>query len=88
MIRSSSAAVRNPIAHDPEVAALIAQASPEARELLRGICNALSKKWRAAAEHAWRKHKAPIASYNKANAVNARHIALALRTFPTTHNGG
>lgn len=79
MNRSSTAQVRNPIAHDPEVAALIASASPEARELLRGIVSALSKKWRSAAEVSWRKHKAPMASYHKANAVNARHIALALR---------
>lgn len=76
--RSSRAEVRNPIAGDPEVAALIAAASPEARALLRAVLRVLSKKWRGVAEHAWRKHKAPVAAYHKANAVNARHLAFAL----------
>lgn len=78
--RSNSAAVRNPIAHDPEVAALIRAASPEARELLRAICSRLSTKWRGLAQHSWDKHKAPVAAYHKGNAVNARHLALALRS--------
>lgn len=80
--RSTSAAVRNPIASDPEVAAAIAQCPPEARECLRGVLSALAKKWRAQAEKSWRTHKPPMAVYWKQNAVNARHIALALRVQP------
>lgn len=77
--RSNSADVRNPIAGDPEVAALIAGLSPEARMALERVCRLLSTKWRGQAQHAWNKHKAPMAAYHKANAVNARHLALALR---------
>ena len=40
----------------------------------------LSKVWREKAEQSWRKHKPPVAAYWKSNAVNARHLALALRT--------
>lgn len=80
MSRSNSKAVRNPIAADPIVAAVIAQLSPEARAGLRDALNALSKNWRAKAEKSWRTHKPPMAAYWKQNAVNARHLALALRT--------
>lgn len=76
--RSSSAAVRNPIAADPEVAALIATLSPEAKAALRAVLKVLCTKWRVQARHSWDKHKAPIAAYHKANAINARHLALAL----------
>lgn len=77
--RSSRADVRNPIAGDPEVAAIIASLPPEARTALEEMLRALSKKWRVAATQSWAKHKAPMAAYHKANAINARHLALALR---------
>ncbi len=82
MSRSNRADVRNPIAADPEVAAIIAKASPEARQVLRDALGALSKSWRGKAEQSWRKHKPPMAAYWKQNAVNARHLALALRVRP------
>lgn len=82
--RSNSAEVRNPVAADPEVAAILAALTPEARQALRSCLMALSKRWRAQAEEAWRKHKPPMAAYWKANAVNARHLALALgKTQPS-----
>ncbi len=77
--RSNSAAVRNPVAADPEVAAIIARLSPEARRGLRDALGAMSKGWRVKAEKAWRTNKPPMAAYWKVNAVNARHLALALR---------
>ncbi len=79
--RSSRSAVRNPVAADPEVAAIIQLLSdehPAAAEALRGCLGALSKKWRLLAQHSWEVHKAPMAAYHKANAVNARHLALAI----------
>ena len=76
--RSNREAVRNPIAGDPDVAAIVAAMPPEARAALRDALKALSQKWRAKANHSWSRHKAPIASYHKANAVNARHLAIAL----------
>lgn len=81
MNRSSTKAVRNPIAADPMVEAIIAETTPEARAALRKILNALSLTWRLRAEKSWRTHKPPMAAYWKQNAVNARHLALALRSF-------
>lgn len=81
MSRSSLPGVRNPVAADPEVAALahqLATEHPEAAEALRRMLKALSKKWRTQANHSWLKHKAPVAAYHKANAVNARHLSLAI----------
>lgn len=80
--RSNRADVRNPIAGDPDVAAEIAKCPPEARECLRNVLSLLSKKWRVKAEHSWQTRKPPLAAYHKANAVNARHLALAMRTLP------
>lgn len=82
MQRSSRPDVRNPLAADPEVLAIMQQLSaqhPAAAEALRGTLRALSAKWRAQAEQSWRKHKGPMAAYHKANAVNARHLAQLLR---------
>lgn len=79
--RSSRAAVRNPVAADPEVASIIqglADDHPAAAEALRACLGTLSKKWRQLAQHSWEVHKAPMAAYHKANAVNARHLALAI----------
>lgn len=81
--RSNRAEVRNPVAADPEVAAIIAALSPEAKAAMRDCLVVLSRRWRAQAEQAWRKHKPPMAAYWKVNAVNARHLALAIPK-PTT----
>ena len=77
--RSNSAAVRNPIAADPEVCAILSEMSPEGREILARVLTRLSKTWRAKADHSWRKGKPPVAAYWKSNSVNARHLSLAVR---------
>lgn len=77
--RSNSAAVRNPIAGDEKVRAILAELSPEGREILARVLTRLAHRWRDQAAHSWHKHKAPMAAYHKANAVNARHLALAIR---------
>lgn len=77
--RSNSAAVRNPIAAIPEVAAGVRDLSPAARTELRSFLKLMSKDFRERGNHAWRKHKPPMAAYWKQNAVIARHLALALR---------
>jgi len=79
--RSNRSEVRNPIAGDPAVRAIIEGMSPDARRAVRDILVVLSKKWRTQAQHSWSTHKAPQACYHKTNAVNARHLALALRTL-------
>lgn len=89
--RSNSAAVRNPVAADPEVAACMAALAaehPAAAEALRTCLRALAKKWRGQAEHSWRKHKGPVAAYHKANAVNARHLALSIPRSSAAAGGG
>ncbi len=80
--RSNSTAVRNPIAADAEVATIISTLSSAERVALAGVLGALSKRWRSQAEKSWRTHKPPMAAYWKQNAVNARHLALALRKLP------
>jgi hypothetical protein len=77
--RSNREAVRNPVAAIPEVAAAIAACPPEARECLRRCLQGMAKAWRAQAEKSWRTHKPPMAAYWKQNAVNARHLAIALK---------
>lgn len=77
--RSNTAAVRNPIAAIPDVAALVRTMSPEARNELRLLLKAMSKDFRARGDHAWRTRKPPMAAYWKQNAVIARHLALALK---------
>lgn len=77
--RSSLPEVRNPLLAIPEVQAEIATLSDESSAALERILLGLSKTFRAKGEEAWRKHKPPMAAYYKANAVNARHLALALR---------
>lgn len=69
--------VRNPLLALPEVQAFAALPI-EARLALRAALQAVSKDCRARAEKAWRTHKPPMAAYWKANAVNARHLSLAI----------
>jgi hypothetical protein len=72
--RSNSAAVRNPLLSLP-AAQDICNLPPEAKAALRDLLNQVSKDARARAEKAWRGHKAPMATYWKTWAVNARHAA-------------
>lgn len=80
--RSNRADVRNPVLGCPKAMAAFADCPPEAREALAKALRALSDDWRATANELWRKHKPPMASYWKINAVNARHLALAIRSIP------
>ncbi|MFT3819861.1 MAG: hypothetical protein QM750_19985 [Rubrivivax sp.] len=72
--------VRNPVASDPDVTGIIATLTPEARAALHDVLRILSRKWRTEAKHSWDTHKAAMAVYKKVNSVNARHLALALRS--------
>jgi len=77
--RSWERGVRNPIASDPEVAAVIGTLTVHEKMALVRVLGILSKSWRGKAKKSWESHKAPMAAYHKANAVNARHLSLALR---------
>lgn len=76
MSRSARPDVRNPVLALPSAAALM-DLPPEARAALRAILADLSADARGRAERAWRSHKGPMATYWKAVAVYARHIARA-----------
>lgn len=74
MNRSTRPDVRNPLlalAAVKDIAAL----PPEARAALRKLALEYSRLCRERAEQCWRSHKAPMAAYWKAWAVNARHFA-------------
>lgn len=78
--RSTRADVRNPMLGDPAVMAewqALRADHPQAADALVQMLRRLSKRWRGLADHSWAKHKAPLAAYHKANAVNARHLAIA-----------
>lgn len=75
--RSSRADVRNPMVALPEVREL-AELPLEARLALRRALMAFSSSCRVRGNEAWAKHKAPMAAYWKANAVNIRHLALSI----------
>ena len=77
--RSAQAHVRNPLVLLP-AAAELAALSAEQREPMRRLLQQLSADCRQRAAEAWRKHKAPMAAYWKAQAVYARHAALLLRS--------
>jgi len=76
--RSTKPETRNPILRLP-AAQKIAELPPEARVALEQLLYELSQDARAAAEHSWVRHKAPMAAYWKAVAVYARHIRFALK---------
>lgn len=81
--RSTSPDVRNPLAHDPEVAEImgtLAEAHPEAAEALRKALKRLAKKWRGQADECWNKHKAPMARYYADNAFIARHCSVIYKS--------
>jgi TRAP-type C4-dicarboxylate transport system substrate-binding protein len=76
--RSNQVDVRNPLVALPSAAAM-QNLPPEAKAALRQLLKELGADCRERANESWRKHKAPMAAYWKANAVYARHIALLLR---------
>lgn len=78
MSRSNRPDVRNPLLKLPS-AEDIAALPPDARAALRKLALDASRAWRAAADECWRRHKAPMAAYWKAWAVNARHLARLCR---------
>jgi len=75
--RSNRPTVRNWMLELPEVQA-IGTLPPEAREALRAALQAVSKVSRDRGNDAWRRHKAPMAAYWKAKAVDAMHLARAI----------
>ena len=76
--RSTRREIRNPVLGLPAIRNL--QAMPvEIREALAAVLTALAKDSSARADHAWRRHKAPMAAYWKAVAIYARHTARAIR---------
>lgn len=77
--RSSRPEVRNPLLAIPEVQAEFASLSPEARKALENMLRAMSKVFHKKGDEAWARRKPPLASYYRANGVNARHLALAAR---------
>ena len=80
-MRSNRADVRNPLAGLPSAAAF-RRLPPGARTALRAMLLDLSKDARIRANHLWDRHKAPMATYWKSIAVNARHLAVLLRPAP------
>lgn len=78
-VRSLRREVRNPILALPAIRRL--QMMPaDTREALTALLGELSQDAAMKADHAWRRHKAPMAAYWKAVAVYARHTARALRS--------
>ena len=76
--RSTRREIRNPVLALSAIRDL--QAMPvEIREALASVLTALAEDSAARADHAWRRHKAPMAAYWKAVAVYARHTARAIR---------
>ncbi len=75
--RSSRPDTRNPMLSLPAIAAL-QRLPPETREALARVLADLATDAGARADHAWRRHKAPMAAYWKAVAVYARHTARAI----------
>lgn len=76
--RSNRPEVRNPVLALPSAKALLAL-PPEVRELLAQLFGDVAADAQRRGDELWRKHKAPMAAYWKAKAVDARHIRRALR---------
>lgn len=76
--RSNRPEVRNPVAADPEVAAIVAALPLEAAEALRAALQALAKLFRTKADNAFQKKKWILFSYWKCCGVYARHLELAM----------
>lgn len=77
-LRSSSAAVRNPVLALPAISQL-QDLPPASRAAMRAIMRDLAADSRIRADKCWRTHKAPMAAYWKAVSVYAGHLGRALR---------
>jgi hypothetical protein len=69
---------RNPLETLPSFKAL-QQLDAATRAAVRALLNDLRKDAAHRAEHAWRKHKGPMAAYWRAVSVYAGHTARGLR---------
>lgn len=78
--RSNRREVRNPILGLPEVQQIKEEMSSEERERLARILTIIAKDASDRAQRLWKSHKAPMAAYWKAKAVDARHLARAVRS--------
>jgi hypothetical protein len=83
MTRGSKPEVRNPVLALP-AAQQMANLPPEAKAAFCDLLQQLQTDCRQRANHAWAKHKAPMAAYWKQNAVWAGHIRKALKSIPQT----
>lgn len=82
--RSSRADVRNPIAGDPEVAAILQQLvaeHPAAAKALSRALRRLAVKWSGTAQKSWDKSKPPMSRYHFRNAWLAREFAAEVRAL-------
>jgi hypothetical protein len=76
--RSSKVDVRNPLLALPAAAQMQAL-PPEAKAALKALLVEIRNDCRARAEESWRKHKAPMAAYWKAQGVYANHAQRLLK---------
>ncbi|WP_194920637.1 hypothetical protein [Novosphingobium sp. NBM11] len=76
--RSNRPEVRNPFLLLPSIQAF-ASLPPEVLTAMELILTDVSADARERANACWAKHKAPMAAYWKAKAVDARHLRLAIR---------
>ncbi|MDF2461783.1 MAG: hypothetical protein K0Q43_18 [Ramlibacter sp.] len=82
--RSNRAEVRNPIAGDEEVAAImrdLAVEHPAAAKALSQALRRLAVKWSGAAHKSWDKSKPPMSRYHFRNAWIAREFATEIRAL-------
>lgn len=76
--RSSRIDVRNPLLALPAAAQMQAL-PPEAKAALKALLIDIRNDCRVRAEESWRKHKAPMAAYWKAQGVYANHAQRLLK---------
>lgn len=69
--------VRNPLLALPSAKKMMAL-PPESKAALRALLLEMSADCRAKAEEAWRKSKAPMATYHRATGIYAGHLAKLL----------
>lgn len=77
MQRSIHPHTRNPVLALPS-AHKLQELPPAARKALEAVLRDLAKDARGRSQTAWKRHKAPMATYWKAVAVYARHCSIAL----------
>lgn len=77
-MRSNQPDVRNPLLALPSAAAMLTL-PPEAKAALKALLIDIRNDCRVRAEECWRKHKAPMAAYWKANGVYANHMQRLLK---------